>query len=49
MEKEIKKTEDLQRIGSKRGNYAIVSAENKAKIVKYASEHGVTALIRDFK
>ena len=49
VEKEIKKTEDLQRTGSKRGNYTFVSSENKAKIAKYASEHGVTASMRHFR
>ena len=50
MEKEIKKIEDLlQRTGSKRGHYSFISVENKAKIAKYASEHGVTALLRHFK
>ena len=53
--KEIRKTsENLQRIatdatGTKRGNYAFVTAESKAKIAKYASENGVTASIRYFK
>ena len=38
--KKIKKVEeDAERIGPKRGNYAAISAENKAKIVRYASEH----------
>ena len=55
VEKEIRKTsEDLQRTatdatGTKRGNYAFVTAESKAKIAKYASENGVTASIRYFK
>ena len=48
--KEIKKVEeDAERIGSKRGNYTAISAENKAKIAKYASENGVTASLGHFK
>ena len=34
---------------TKRGNYVFVTAENKAKIAKYAYENSVTALIRYFK
>ena len=55
VKKEIRKTsEDLQRTttdatGTKRGNYAFVTAESKAKIAKYASENGVPASIRYFK
>ena len=48
--KEIKKVkEDTERVGSKRGNYTVISAENKARIVRYASENGVTASLRHFK
>ena len=49
MGKEIKKTEDIQRTGSKWGNYTFVSLENKVKIAKYASEHSVTASMRHFR
>ena len=42
--KEIKKVkEDTKSTGSKRGNYAVISAKNKARIARYASENGVTA------
>ena len=48
--KETKKVEeDAERIGSKRGDYAVISAENKARIARYASENGVTASLRHFK
>ena len=45
--KEMKKVEeDAERIRSKIGNYAVISAENKARIARYASENGVTASLR---
>ena len=48
--KEIRKVEeDAERIGSKRGKYAVISSENKARIARYASENGVTASLRHFK
>ena len=48
--KEIKKVkEDTERVGSKRSNYAVISAKNKARIARYASENGVTASFRHIK
>ena len=37
--KEVKKMEE--NAGGKRGNYAVFSGKDKAKIAKYASENGV--------
>jgi len=34
--------------GTKQGSFAYVTTENKAKIAKYASEHGITASMRYF-
>ena len=36
-------------VGMKRGNYEFYTAEKKAKVAKYAAEHGVTASLRHFK
>ena len=42
--KEVKKEEEkIKKAGNKHGVYDKVSAENKAKIAKYAIENGVTA------
>ena len=35
--------------GKKRGSYATISEELKAKIAKYAAENGVNTLLRHFK
>ena len=48
--KEVNKTQTLdEKNGRKRGSYGIFSAQDKAKIAKYASENGVTASLKYFK
>ena len=48
--KEVKKEEErMVKAGNKRGMYGRVSAEDKAKIGKYATENGVTASLRHFR
>jgi len=52
-EKEVKKLEEavaeVARTGIKRGHYDFLSDENKAKVAKYALQHGVTSSLQHFK
>ena len=44
-----KEMEKIAKAGQKRGAYAIISEELKAKVGKYAAENGVTVSLRHFK
>ena len=48
--REVRKAEEkIEETGSKRGNYAFYTGENKAKVAKFAAENGVTKAMRHFK
>ena len=48
--REVKKLDErMVAVGMKRGNYEFYTVEKKAKVAKYAAEHGVTASLRHFK
>ena len=44
-----RKTEKVASTGKKRGSYATISEELKAKVAKCAAENGASALLRHFK
>ena len=44
-----RKTEKVASTGKKRGSYATISEELKAKVTKYAAENGASASLRHFK
>ena len=44
-----RKTEKVASTGKKRGSYATISEELKAKVTKYAAENGAIASLRHFK
>ena len=49
-QKEVaKEMENIAKAGQKRGAYATISEELKAKVTKYAVENGISALLRYFK
>ena len=44
-----KEMEKIAKAGQKRGAYATISEELKAKVAKYAAENGVSASLRHFR
>ena len=44
-----RETEKVASAGKKRGSYAMISEELKAKVAKYAAKKGVSASLRHFK
>ena len=49
-QKEVaKETEKIATAGKKRGSYATISEELKAKVAKYAVKNGISSPIRRFK